>query len=64
MSKVKRAQPDRCARLNGRAARFRIYSMPGEPEYIATMPPVDSGVVNVEFELDHAILPWIRTGEN
>jgi len=38
--------------------------MPEEPEYIATMPPVDSGVVNAEFELDHAILPRIRTGEN
>jgi len=51
-------------RVNGVPLVSAIYSMPEEPEYIATMPPVDSGVVNAEFELDHAILPRIRTREN
>jgi tRNA (mo5U34)-methyltransferase len=44
-------------RVNGVPLVSAIYSMPGEHEYIGTMPPADSGVVNVEFELDHAIAP-------
>jgi tRNA (mo5U34)-methyltransferase len=44
-------------RVNGSPLTSGIYSMPGEHEYIATMPTLQGDVVIVEFELNHAIAP-------
>jgi len=44
-------------RINGTAVASGIYSMPGEHEYIATVPPTDGQVSIAEFELDRAIAP-------
>jgi hypothetical protein len=44
-------------RLNGTPLASGIYSMPGEHEYIAAVPPSDAEVSIVEFELSHAIAP-------
>src|SRR5581483_6559319 len=45
------------ARVNGSALASRIYSTPGEHEYIAQVPSVKAGTALVEFELSHAIAP-------
>jgi len=44
-------------RLNGTPLASGIYSMPGEHEYLGSVPPSDADVVTVEFELGHAIAP-------
>jgi tRNA (mo5U34)-methyltransferase len=44
-------------RINGAPLASGIYSMPGEHEYIGTVPALDASVATIEFELDHAIAP-------
>jgi 2-polyprenyl-3-methyl-5-hydroxy-6-metoxy-1,4-benzoquinol methylase len=44
-------------RINGTPIASGIYSMPGEHEYIGTVPATDNEVSIAEFELDRAIAP-------
>lgn len=52
---ARRAAVTMQARVNGSALPPATFSMPGEHEYSASLPPLEAGIAAIEFELDSGL---------